>query len=147
MISEEEIALSALKPVQDTHSVSGNTCVLLAEDDKSLRRYLEVVLERAGYEVRPAGDGLEAMKLLLSSRIDIVITDAVMPNLSGTELCRFIRSTPQLAEIPIVFLSALDPKNTGAEVEQVDAFLAKPLCPEDLLQTLTDVGKKRTTKQ
>src|SRR5439155_22972563 len=56
------------------------TCVLLAEDDRALRRFLEVVLERAGYRVIPASDGLEAMKAALSAPIDVVVTDAMMPN-------------------------------------------------------------------
>jgi len=136
MISEEEISLTVVNRVQPTGTGGEDPCVLLAEDDKALRRYLEVVLERAGYQVESAADGLEAMKLLLSKRIDLVITDAVMPNLTGNELCRFIRSTRQLANLPIVLLSALDPKNAGAETEQADAFLAKPVSPEDLLRTI-----------
>ena len=64
-------------------------CVLLVEDDPALRRYLEVVLERNGYAVVSAGDGLEAMKFLLTSRVDVIVTDAFMPNLDGYELCRF----------------------------------------------------------
>ena len=142
MTSEEEIASATVNTAQPAHGSGGDVCVLLAEDDKALRRYLEVVLERAGYEVESAADGLEAMKLLMSKRIDLVITDAVMPNLSGNELCRFIRSTRHLTHLPIVFLSALDPKNAGAESEQADAFLAKPVSTEDLLQTLATVVKK-----
>ena len=142
MISEEEISLALASHVQPTGTDGRNSCVLLAEDDKALRRYLEVVLERAGYQVESAADGLEAMKVLLSKRIDLVITDAVMPNLTGNELCRFIRSTRQLAKLPIVLLSALDPKNAGAEAEQADAFLAKPVSPEDLLQTIALVRSR-----
>jgi twitching motility two-component system response regulator PilH len=136
MISEEEIVLAGVSRVQLTGTAGRDACVLLAEDDKALRRYLEVVLERAGYRVESAADGLEAMKLLLSKSIDLVITDAVMPNLSGNELCRFIRSTRHLANLPIVLLSALDPRNAGAETEQADAFLAKPVSPDQLLQTI-----------
>lgn len=135
MISEEEISLALVNRVQPT-GTGGHTSVLLAEDDKALRRYLEVILERAGYHVESAADGLEAMKVLLSKRIDLVITDAMMPNLTGNELCRFIRSTRQLAKLPIVLLSALDPKNAGPETEQADAFLSKPVSPEDLLHTI-----------
>jgi CheY-like chemotaxis protein len=142
MISEEEISLALLNRIQPTGSGGRNSCVLLAEDDKALRRYLEVVLERAGYQVESAADGLEAMKVLLSKRVDLVITDAVMPNLTGNELCRFIRSSRQIASLPIVLLSALDPKNAGAEAEQADAFLAKPVSPEDLLQTIALVRSR-----
>ena len=115
------------------HSAQDRECVLLVEDDPALRRYLEVVLERDGYAVVSAGDGLEAMKFLLADKVDVIVTDALMPNLDGYELCRFIRNSPHLAHLPIILLSALDPRNTGDESEQVNAFLAKPVSPEDLL--------------
>lgn len=111
-------------------------CVLLVEDDPALRRYLEVVLQRAGYVVMTAGDGLEAMKVLLTLQVDVIVTDALMPNLDGYELCRFVRSSDHLAHLPIILLSALDPKNSTDESEQVNAFLAKPVSAEDLLATI-----------
>jgi CheY-like chemotaxis protein len=115
------------------------SCVLLAEDDPALKRYLQIVLLRAGYNVFAASDGLEAMKLLLSHSFDVVVTDAVMPNLSGYELCRFVRSTERLSHLPLVLLSALDPKN--AEAHQVDVFLTKPISPEKLLECLEALVK------
>jgi len=111
-------------------------CVLLVEDDPALRRYLEVVLDRNGYEVLSAGDGLEAMKFLLAAQVDVIVADALMPNLDGYELCRFVRNSEHLAHLPIILLSALDPRNTTDESEQVNAFLAKPVSPEDLLAAL-----------
>ena len=111
-------------------------CVLLVEDDPALRRYLEVVLDRNGYEVLSAGDGLQAMKFLLAAQVDVIVTDALMPNLDGYELCRFVRNSEHLAHLPIILLSALDPRNTTDESEQVNAFLAKPVSPEDLLAAL-----------
>jgi CheY-like chemotaxis protein len=111
-------------------------CVLLVEDDPALRRYLEVVLQRAGYVVMTAGDGLEAMKVLLTLQVDVIVTDGLMPNLDGYELCRFVRNSDHLAHLPIILLSALDPKNSTDESEQVNAFLAKPVSPEDLLATI-----------
>ena len=111
-------------------------CVLLVEDDPALRRYLEVVLDRNGYEVLSAGDGLEAMKFLLTAQVDVIVTDALMPNLDGYELCRFVRNSEHLAHLPLILLSALDPRNTTDESEQVNAFLAKPVSPEDLLAAL-----------
>jgi len=77
------------------------TSVLLAEDDRALRRFIEVVLERAGYKVFSAKDGLEAMKLVLSASIDIVVTDAMMPNLSGQEFCRDGRQFEQDVEVAV----------------------------------------------
>ncbi len=107
--------------------------VLLAEDDRSSRRFLEIVLERAGYRVIPAEDGLQAMKLALSTRIDMVVTDATMPNLSGVEFCRFLKNSPSLAHIPVVLLSAREKENPSENLEQVDAFLTKPVSGEVLL--------------
>jgi len=134
MISPEEIKLTSDQAVPPAKTSGRAGCVLLAEDDPALKRYLEVVLHRAGYDVVSASDGLEAMKLLLSNPIDIVVTDAVMPNLNGYELCRFVRSSHQLSHLPIVLLSALDPKN--ADAEQVNVFLPKPVSPEVLLECL-----------
>ena len=142
MIREEELDIAA-PPVK----VPGDQeCVLLVEDDPALRRYLEIVLQRAGYKVLTAGDGLEAMKFLLGDNVDVVVTDALMPNLDGYELCRFVRSSEHLAHLPIILLSALDPKNSTDEAEQVDAFLAKPVSPEDLLNRITEVLATKSTK-
>jgi len=122
-------------------------CVLLVEDDPALRRYLEVVLQRAGYRVLSAGDGLEAMKFLLAETVDVVVTDALMPNLDGYELCRFVRSSSHLSHLPIILLSALDPRNSTDESEQVNAFLAKPVSPEDLLGCIESLNHKDTKTQ
>jgi CheY-like chemotaxis protein len=112
---------------------SARGAVLLAEDDRSLRRYLEVVLRRAGYEVFAAADGLEAMKALLSSEFDAVVTDALMPHLSGQELCRFLRAHPKLGRTPVVLLSGAD---RGAQAQdsraRADAYMSKPVRPEEL---------------
>ena len=112
-------------------------CVLLVEDDRSVRRYLEVTLQRSGYTVITATDGLEAMKLALSSQIDVVVTDAVMPNLSGQELARFLRSNQKLSHLPIVLLTGQDNKEAaGREENLIDVFLYKPVKAEELKSCL-----------
>ena len=140
MIEVDQLEMSGLEisgnGLHSAETPEERACVLLVEDDPALRRYLEVVLQRAGYEVVSAGDGLEAMKVLLATRVDVIVTDALMPNLDGYELCRFVRNSQALAHLPIILLSALDPKNTTDESEQVNAFLAKPVSPEDLMKTI-----------
>ena len=140
MISPEDLKLAPNHPINSADHSRPPACVLLVEDDPSLRRYLEILIQRAGYEVVCAGDGLEAMKVLLSKPIDVVVTDALMPNLNGYELSRFVRSSPQLAALPIVLLSALDPRN--AEAEHVDAFIAKPVDHDELLSCLGRFSKR-----
>jgi CheY-like chemotaxis protein len=110
--------------------------VLLAEDDRALRRFLEVVLDRAGYKVIPVADGLEAMKVALSMPIDIVVTDAMMPNLSGHEFCRFLRNSQTLSHLPVILLSALEQEAGNQNAEQVDAFLSKPVSAETLIECI-----------
>jgi CheY-like chemotaxis protein len=112
-------------------------CVLLVEDDRSVRRYLEVTLQRSGYTVITAADGLEAMKIALSSPFDVVVTDAVMPNLSGQELARFLRGNPKLSHLPIVLLTGQGNKDAVASAENlIDAFLYKPVKAEELKSCL-----------
>jgi CheY-like chemotaxis protein len=148
MIIQEE---SQQIPTPDSNNVTAQTkClatkarVLLAEDDNALRRYLQITLERAGYEVIPAADGLEAMKLVLTRPVDIVITDAMMPNLSGQEFCRFLRHNPKLSDIPVVLLSALERKTVSSEETQADAFLAKPVPAQVLVDCLAGLLNRKS---
>ena len=113
--------------------------VLVVEDDNALRRYVEVSLQRAGYEVVSAADGLEGMKLALNTTVDIVITDAMMPKLSGHELCRFLRNSSQLSQIPIILLSGMEPTEGSSEESYVDALLSKPVSAADLTECVAEL--------
>ncbi|MDX6272104.1 MAG: hypothetical protein QOD28_3327 [Acidobacteriota bacterium] len=106
--------------------------VLLAEDDAAVRRYLEVILRRAGYNVICAANGLEAIKAALSAKVDAVVTDALMPHLNGHELCRYLRARPELARVPVLLLSGLEANAAAPETSAyADAHLTKPVRPED----------------
>jgi twitching motility two-component system response regulator PilH len=142
MITPEELETTKGEVLHPANGAGRSRCVLLAEDDPALRRYLEVVLQRAGHRVVSAADGLEAMKFLLSATVDVVVTDAVMPHLDGYELCRFMRNSKHLSKLPIILLSALDPRNATHESEQVDVFLPKPVSPEDLLNRIVELSHK-----
>src|SRR5262245_39628130 len=98
MNSEQSAATTAPSKSKD----SPQRCVLLVEDDKSVRRYLEVTLQRAGYKVITAEDGLAGLRCVLTSKVDVLITDAVMPQMTGQQLARFLRSNPKLAGLPII---------------------------------------------
>ena len=85
-----------------------------------------------------ASDGLEAMKLALSSAVDLVVTDAVMPHMSGRQLAQFFRNTPKLSGIPIVLLTGQENQRGSAEGENlIDVFLNKPVQAEELKNCLT----------
>lgn len=107
--------------------------ILLVEDDRAVRRYLEVILQRAGYTVIVASDGLEAMKAALSADLQAVVTDEMMPHLSGHELCRFLRRHPKLSRLPVILLSGQEQSVLPACGEaRPDTYLAKPVRPEEL---------------
>src|SRR5881394_1589639 len=112
-------------------------CVLLVEDDRSVRRYLEVTLQRAGYKVITAEDGLEGLKCALTATVDVVLTDAVMPQMNGRELAQLLRNNPKL---PIVLLTGQENDHAAkADKNLIDAFLYKPVKAEELKKCLAKV--------
>jgi CheY-like chemotaxis protein len=113
-------------------SVQQQHTILLVEDDRSVRRLLEAALKRSGYSVVPAEDGLQAMKLAMSEKIDAVVTDAIMPNLGGYELSRFLRRHPKLSQVPIILLSGLEQNEADQSNAQINAHMVKPVKPEEL---------------
>lgn len=86
--------------------------ILLADDERVLRQALTARLSGAGYGVRAARDGEEALALFRAEKPDLVLLDVMMPRLSGYEACRRIRETD--ADVPILFLTALE-----AEADQL----------------------------
>ena len=112
--------------------------ILLAEDDDSMRRLLEIILQKAGYDVTTAEDGLEAIKIALEIDFDALVADAVMPNLTGYDLCRILRDKK---EIPIVILSGFDQADSpDARQCLADVFLTKGAqLKEELLDTLKNL--------
>lgn len=134
-------------PLQPPLTSVGNTAVLnerarqrtilLVEDDRALRRYLEVILQKAGYTVNVAGDGLEAMKIVLMNPPDAVVTDAIMPQINGHELCRFLRRHAKLSHLPIILLSGLE-NNAAVQARDdgADIYLSKPVSPAELITCL-----------
>lgn len=130
-------------PANTTGADEAKPRVLLVEDDRAARRYLEVTLQRSGYDVITAADGLEAMKLALSTEVDVVVTDAIMPHLSGQQLAGFLRNNVKLAGIPVVLLTGLENRVAAATPgESIDAFLYKPVKADELTDCLAKLLQK-----
>lgn len=90
--------------------------ILAVEDEPDLRFLLRRFLERGGHEVAEAGDGATALALTLQSLPDLVITDMVMPVMTGTELIRCMRATPATAAVPILAVTGSPELAVGADV-------------------------------
>jgi PAS domain S-box-containing protein len=90
---------------------------LVVDNDKFYVEFLSEILGQEGYQVTKAYDGMQAMELLDEDRPDLVVLDIVMPKIDGDRLCRYIKSTPRLRQIPVVILS-------GTLVEDGEKVLA-----------------------
>lgn len=108
--------------------------VLLVEDEPSLRRLVERVLSEAGYDVLVASDGQEALRVArnATSPIDLLVTDVVMPQMSGPALARSLKEKQQ--DLPVVFVSGYADHHAEAGLDVDAHFLAKPFAPPDLLE-------------
>jgi two-component system cell cycle sensor histidine kinase/response regulator CckA len=118
--------------------------ILFAEDEAGIRRILSRTLRRAGFEVHEARDGLEALELARRlNRLDLIVTDVVMPNLGGPEFIRRLRATRPA--LPVVFVSGhtFDSLDTGALDPEIDSFLAKPFAADALLDVVETALQKR----
>lgn len=101
--------------------------VLVAEDEKDLRDFITAALT-ADFDVIPAGDGEQALELVRKERPDLVLTDIMMPRLSGTDLCRAIKQDRQLRATPVIVLTARSSADSTLEgySSGADDFVAKP---------------------
>ncbi len=102
--------------------------ILIAEDSLTQAEHLRYFLEKSGFKVWAAANGKEALEFLKRQKPDIVVTDILMPEMSGYELCKRIRSDADLKDIPVMIVTALsDPTDVlkGLEAE-ADNFITKP---------------------
>ena len=83
----------------------GPKTILFVDDDPVLIQAYRTRLEQAGYIVKPAVDGLDAMRQMSLSSHDVIILDLYMPKFNGVEIMGFIRSNPKLKNVPVIVLS------------------------------------------
>lgn len=125
-------------PTVTKNKIRAKKIILFADDDPSLRRFFEVVLHREGYEVTTAEDGLAAMKFALEQNFDIVLADAIMPNLSGFDLCRILRQNPDYEKTPLVILTGMENALDENDKRLADACLLKnETLKERLVETIS----------
>ncbi|NEQ45527.1 MAG: response regulator [Leptolyngbya sp. SIOISBB] len=123
--------------------------ILVVDDNHDLRAYISNVLQRQGYQVRTAHNGEAALAMLETFAPNLVLTDLMMPGMSGLELLQQIRQDDRLNSIPVVLLTAKVDDETRIEgVEQgADAYLGKPFNDRELLAEVRNLLALKANEQ
>ncbi len=119
--------------------------VVIADDDAVIRRMLGLLLQREGLEVHAAGDGEEALQLVLDLQPKIVFLDAMMPLVDGYEACRRIRAEMAADSQPVIVMvtgtgQAEDRQRAAAA--GFEAFVTKPFSPSGLSAQIRDIRQR-----
>ena len=110
--------------------------VLLVEDEYGNAEVLRLLLEAEGYRVAQAGDGREALALLAGEKPAVILSDFMMPHMTGGELGEAVRAAPALKDIPFILLSGTQEDVVRASFKDYNAFVVKPFAAESLLKVL-----------
>ena len=113
----------------------GNT-VLVLEDDPSLLMMLSVTLRSSGHEVVLSSDAELALETLPEESPDVILCDVNLPGMKGTEFTEIVKSTPLLADTPVVLMSAYDEPREHA----ADAFVSKPFDPIEVTELVEELA-------
>ena len=122
--------------------------IVIAEDEPSIARLVQTNLERAGYQVEVAYNGVEALEMILKDQPALLISDIMMPEMDGIELLNHLRKDPVTRDLPVVMLTQ---KSEERDVlfgyaRGADVYLNKPFVPAHLLQVVAGILSEETPK-
>ena len=109
--------------------------ILIAEDEPDTAKLLQFHLHRRKYRTAIAPDGLTALNDIVQSKPDLVLLDLMLPHMHGLEVCRLVKSSPVIRQVPVIILTALasiDEKISGFDVG-ADDYVTKPFQIEEVL--------------
>ena len=122
--------------------------IVIVDDEPDLLELVRVNLTQAGFEVEAADCGEEALALVERTAPDLLVVDLMLPDISGTEICRRLRANPETAELPIIMLTA-----RADEVDRVvgfevgaDDYVTKPFSPRELVLRVRAILRRRGGK-
>jgi DNA-binding response OmpR family regulator len=118
--------------------------ILIVDDDPGIRKLLSTFLEREGYEIVQAEDGLEGVECAKKNQPHLILLDVVMPNMDGLTAAKLIKFYKPLSEVPIVFLTA---KDTDKEIHlaqeaRADAYITKPFDVRQVIKVVKELLSK-----
>lgn len=126
---------TAIPGTDPINNVSNRHSILVVDDNPDLRTYVSEILRRNGYQVRTARNGHEGFAIAQETSPSLIVTDLMMPLVTGLEMIRMIRGEEKLKGIPIILLTAKVDEETRIESTEhgADAYLAKPFNDRELL--------------
>jgi two-component system chemotaxis response regulator CheY len=115
--------------------------IVFCEDAPAIRKLISIAMRGAPHRVLIAEDGRSGLEMIRAERPQLVVTDLAMPDLDGTQLFDELRQDPELARIPVVFLSASSQRNLleAARNRPARAYLSKPFSPAALRQLVDEL--------
>src|ERR687888_1516369 len=125
---------------------SSTQSVLVVEDEASIASFVSLYLRNAGYEVRTATNGADALASVQSQQPSLIVLDLMLPDIDGIEICRRIR---QKSDVPILMLTARDEdvdKIIGLEVG-ADDYMTKPFNPRELVARVKSILRRSTPER
>jgi len=123
--------------------------ILIIEDEPDIRKNLEYNLSREGYSVLTAASIAEAEQLIYSNNLSLILLDLMLPDGSGLELCKKMKSDPDVQNLPIIILTAKDDevdKVVGFEIG-ADDYVTKPFSVRELILRIKAVLKRGDSKK
>ena len=111
----------------------GKKTVLVVDDEEHIRKFLQQVLQEAGYYVRTAKDGIEALSMIRKEKPDLITLDVMMPGINGFDVAAILKNNTATMDIPIIIVSIIEDKERGYRIG-IDKYLTKPVDTDALLK-------------
>jgi putative two-component system response regulator len=126
-----------------------DSMILIVDDEEAGRETLQSILEGEGYQLQIAENGPQAIEKAKKLLPDVILLDVMMPGMTGFEVCQHIRNDPEIAEIPIVMLTALDDQDSllTALKAGADDFISKPFDRYELRARLLGITRLNRYKK
>src|SRR5947199_5750779 len=141
---EPPFSRSTSRPRNVPDAMSSSTqSVLVVEDEASIASFVSLYLKNAGYDVRAATNGADALASVQAEQPDLIVLDLMLPDIDGIEVCKRIR---QRSDVPILMLTARDEdvdKIIGLEVG-ADDYMTKPFNPRELVARVKSILRRAT---
>ncbi|MHB0869923.1 MAG: response regulator transcription factor [Chloroflexota bacterium] len=119
--------------------------LLLIDDEPAIQTLVRLVMEGDGWQVLVAGEGAPGLALAREQNPDVILLDVALPDLSGLEVCRQLKSDPDTASIPVAMLTAMaqETDRRAAMSLGADDYVTKPWRPAALIARVTSLLEKR----